>query len=207
LFSLPRIGMSGTSFDQSSGVFAVESPFSEMTTTKPVPPEVSIIIPARNEEASLASCVESLLVQSDVVFEIIVVNDHSTDRSREIASSFRNVKVVDAPPLPPGWTGKNNAIIAGAAEARGEWLLFTDADTVHLPGSLVRALDEAKTGEAALLSYSPEQVVSGFWEKAVMPVIFAELAAHYDVPRYSIQGWIRRVRATSPPRRRRTRSS
>ena len=151
-----------------------------MTTTPPVPPEVSIIIPARNEEASLASCLESLVSQADVVFEIIVVNDHSTDRTREIASSFPNVKVMKAPPLPPGWTGKNSALIAGAAEAMGEWFLFTDADTVHLPGSLAGALKEAKAGQAALLSYSPEQLVSGFLERAVMPVIFAELAAHYQ---------------------------
>ncbi len=63
--------------------------------------------------------------------------------------------------------------------ARGEWLLFTDADTVHRPGSLARAVEEAKQHGAALLSYSPEQEVHGFWEKAVMPVIFAELAATY----------------------------
>ena len=63
--------------------------------------------------------------------------------------------------------------------ARGEWLLFTDADTVHKPGSLTRAVAEARKHGAALLSYSPEQEVRGFWEKAVMPVIFAELAATY----------------------------
>src|SRR5579864_182200 len=150
-----------------------------MTTTQPGQPEVSIIIPARNEEASLGSCLESLVAQNGVALEIIVVNDHSTDRTREIANSFPNVKVMDAPPLPPGWTGKNNAAMTGAAQATGEWLLFTDADTVHLPGSLARALNEAKAGRAALLSCSPEQVVSGFWERAVMPLIFAELAAHY----------------------------
>ena len=68
----------------------------------------------------------------------------------------------------------------GARVARGEWLLFTDADTVHRPGSLARAVAEANTRGAALLSYSPEQEVQGFWEKAVMPVIFAELAATYS---------------------------
>jgi glycosyltransferase involved in cell wall biosynthesis len=81
--------------------------------------------------------------------------------------------------LPRGWTGKNNAVTAGAREARGEWLLFTDADTVHLPGSLARSLDEARCKGAALLSYSPRQIVTGFWERAVMPVIFAELASKY----------------------------
>jgi hypothetical protein len=67
----------------------------------------------------------------------------------------------------------------GAGAAGGEWLLFTDADTVHRAGSLAQALKEAKQRGAALLSYSPEQEVHGFWEKAAMPVIFAELASTY----------------------------
>jgi GT2 family glycosyltransferase len=87
--------------------------------------------------------------------------------------------VISAPPLPDGWTGKNNAVSAGTKIAKGKWLLFTDADTVHKPGSLARAVAEAEQHGAALLSYSPEQEVHSFWEKAVMPVIFAELAATY----------------------------
>src|SRR5262249_28701817 len=78
--------------------------------------------------------------------------------------------------LPAGWTGKNNAVVAGAGVGRGEWLLFTDADTVHLPGSLARAVAEAKEHGADMLSYSPEQITKTFWEMAVMPVVFAELA-------------------------------
>jgi glycosyltransferase involved in cell wall biosynthesis len=142
-------------------------------------PEVSIIVPARNEEASLANCLESLTAQTVVAFEIIVVDDGSTDRTREIAQSFAKVRVISAGPLPDGWTGKNKAVIAGAKEARAQWLLFTDADTVHLPGSLARALEEAKREGADLLSYSPEQVVCAFAERAVMPVVFAELASQY----------------------------
>ena len=142
-------------------------------------PEVSIIIPARNEEASLAACLESLLPQVGVAFEIIVVDDHSTDRTRDIVASFAPVRAVTAPALPDGWTGKNNALVAGVNHARGAWLLFTDADTVHRPGSLARSLEEVRREGAALLSYSPEQEVHGFWEKALMPVIFAELARTY----------------------------
>jgi glycosyltransferase involved in cell wall biosynthesis len=142
-------------------------------------PEVSIIVPARNEEASLGNCLPSLTAQSGVAFEIIVVDDGSTDRTREIAQSFAEVRVISPEPLPDGWTGKNNAVIAGAREARAKWLLFTDADTVHMPGSLARALAEAKREGADLLSYSPEQVAVTFAERAVMPVIFAELAAQY----------------------------
>jgi hypothetical protein len=140
---------------------------------------VSVIVPARNEEACLGTCLESLVAQTDVSFEIIVVDDGSTDHTREIARSFPGVRVVDPGPSPPGWSGKNNALVAGANQARGVWLLFTDADTVHLAGSLARSLTEAQVHGAALLSYSPEQEVHGFWEKAVMPVIFAELASTY----------------------------
>jgi glycosyltransferase involved in cell wall biosynthesis len=169
-----------------------------MTATDTVPgrPTVSVIVPARNEEACLGTCLQSLVVQNDVAqndiaksdaprhiiaFEIIVVDDQSTDRTREIALSFprAQVRVIEAGPLPAGWTGKNNAVTAGSRAARGEWLLFTDADTIHQPGSLPRSLEEAKRQGAAMLSYSPEQIVESFWEKAVMPVIFAELASSF----------------------------
>jgi glycosyltransferase involved in cell wall biosynthesis len=148
-------------------------------TDRSLPAEVSMIVPARNEQASLGDCLASLTAQTGVAFEIIVVDDGSADRTREIAQSFAKVRVISAAPLPDGWTGKNNAVIAGAKEARAQWLLFTDADTVHLPGSLARALDEAKREGADLLSYSPEQVAVTFAERAVMPVVFEELAAKY----------------------------
>jgi hypothetical protein len=149
----------------------------------PVPalerPVVSIIVPARNEEASLSACLQSLVFQAGVPSEIIVVDDGSTDRTRAIAQAFPKVRMIEATPLPPGWTGKNNAVAAGARAAKGKWLLFTDADTAHKPGSLARAIAEAEHHHADLLSYSPEQEVHGFWERAVMPVIFAELARKY----------------------------
>src|SRR5271154_5576481 len=122
-------------------------------------PEVSVIVPARNEEANLADCLESLTTQVGVAFEIIVVDDNSTDRTREIALRHSGVRVTSPEPLPPGWTGKNNAVVTGAEAARADWLLFTDADTIHQPGSLASALAEAKKEQADLLSYSPEQVV------------------------------------------------
>jgi glycosyltransferase involved in cell wall biosynthesis len=142
-------------------------------------PVVSVIVPARNEEVSLGACLESLVAQTGVSFEIIVVDDGSTDQTGEIARSFSGVRVVHPGPLPSGWSGKNNALVAGAKDARGQWLLFTDADTVHHAGSLSRSLAEAQQQKAALLSYSPEQEVHGLWEKAVMPVIFAELASTF----------------------------
>jgi len=151
-----------------------------MLSCKPCSPvTISVIVPARNEEASLGACLHSLVSQEGVSFEVIVVNDGSTDRTREIAGEFASVSIVDAPVLPHGHTGKNNALVAGAAHAAGEWFLFTDADTVHTPGSLARSLQEAQRRGVTLLSYSPKQEVEGFLERAVMPVIFAELAATY----------------------------
>jgi len=157
-----------------------------VTTDTLIPqPQISVIVPARNEEASLADCLQSLVSQTGVPFEIIVVDDHSTDRTREIAESFPTVKVIEAGPLPEGWTGKNNAVTAGAKAAQGEWLLFTDADTIHLPGSLAAALKEARDNSAELLSYSPEQIAVTFWEMATLPVVFAELARPYSPSKVS----------------------
>jgi glycosyltransferase involved in cell wall biosynthesis len=143
------------------------------------PVQVSVIVPARNEEACLGTCLQSLVAQEGVQFEVMVVDDGSRDRTSEIARSFAGVKVIQAGPLPAGWAGKNNAMAAGAKVAKGKWLLFTDADTFHKPASLARAVGEAEAHGAALLSYSPEQEVHGLLEKAVMPVIFAELAAAF----------------------------
>jgi glycosyltransferase involved in cell wall biosynthesis len=146
---------------------------------------VSVIIPARNEEINLRACLESVTSQAGIRLEIIVVDDHSSDRTAEIAGSFAGVRVLEAPELPAGWTGKNNAVAAGAAVATGEWLLLTDADTIHLPGSVAASVEEARREKADLLSYSPEQVVETFWEKAVMPVIFAELGGTFGAEEIS----------------------
>jgi cellulose synthase/poly-beta-1,6-N-acetylglucosamine synthase-like glycosyltransferase len=107
-----------------------------------------------------------------------VVDDFSADRTAEIARGFP-VHVIKADPLPPGWSGKCNACWTGAKRAQGKWLLFTDADTRHSPMSVASGLQEAEMHGAALLSYSPKQEVQSFAERALMPVIFAELAATF----------------------------
>jgi glycosyltransferase involved in cell wall biosynthesis len=163
---------------------------------------LSVVVPARNEEASLGECLESLVGQSEpgfalgVQWELIVVDDDSTDRTRGIAEAISDevgaggshlatggVVVMEAPALDlsdrGGFTGKTNACWAGAQRAKGAWLLFTDADTVHEPGDLSRAMHEAEKYKAALLSYSPRQIVTGFWQRAVMPLVFSELASVY----------------------------
>jgi cellulose synthase/poly-beta-1,6-N-acetylglucosamine synthase-like glycosyltransferase len=152
---------------------------------------LSVIVPARNEEDCLGECLQSLVVQEEPAWtlgadwEIILVNDQSTDRTREIAASFTGVTVMDAPRLEKGWTGKANACWAGAAAARGRWLLFTDADTVHEPGRLRLAIIEAERHEAGMLSYSPRQIVQGLAQRALMPLVFADLAATYTPAKVS----------------------
>ena len=147
--------------------------------TTPDSIDVSVMIPARNEEANLQRCLQSLVAQTAPLFELIVVDDHSTDRTRSIAQSFPTVRVLEADPLPDGWSGKSNACWTGAKLAKGKWLLFTDADTRHAVNSIAQGFREAESNHAALLSYSPTQEVHGFWERALMPVIFAELAKTY----------------------------
>src|SRR5208337_704115 len=141
-------------------------------------PDISVIVPARNEEACLADCLRTLVGQTGPTYEIIVVDDHSTDRTRAIAESFA-VQVVAADALPAGCSGKCNAAWSGARVAKGKWLLFTDADTKHAADSIARGWQEAQEHTADLLSYSPKQEVHTVAERALMPVIFAELATTF----------------------------
>jgi glycosyltransferase involved in cell wall biosynthesis len=147
---------------------------------------VSAIIPARNEEASIARAVESVAAQPEVG-EIIVVDDQSTDRTGEIladlAARIPKLRVLATDALPPGWTGKNYALSIGAGAAQGDWLLFTDADTYHLPGSARRALADANEHRAVLVSYSPEQEMGTFGERALIPFVFWRLSKKYPFHR------------------------
>jgi len=153
--------------------------------------ELTVIVPARNEEECLAGCLQSLVSQSEEHFklgrdwELLVVDDHSADRTAEIARSFAGVTILEAGKLEEGWTGKNNAIWTAARRARGRWLLFTDADTIHEPGNLHRALHEADRHKVGLLSYSPRQMVSGIWQRSLMPLIYCELALAYPPAKVS----------------------
>ena len=144
---------------------------------------VDVIIPARNEEDCLGRCLESLVTRQGISFQITVVDDGSTDRTRAIAGSFPGVRVLSAGELKPGMTGKVNALVTGAAGSTAEWLLFTDADTFHYPESLAASLQEAEGRNVDLLSYSPEQETRSWWERAVMPVVFSELVRTYPLDR------------------------
>jgi glycosyltransferase involved in cell wall biosynthesis len=141
---------------------------------------VDIIIPARNEEDCLGRCLQSLVAQQGISFQITVVDDGSTDRTRAIAESFPGVRVLAAGELKPGMTGKVNALVTGATGSSAEWLLFTDADTFHYPGSLAASVREAEDHKVDLFSYSPEQETASWWELAVMPLVFADLVRTYS---------------------------
>jgi glycosyltransferase involved in cell wall biosynthesis len=144
---------------------------------------VDIVIPARNEEDCLGRCLQSLVAQQGISFQITVVDDGSADRTRAIAESFPAVRVLSATEPKPGVMGKCNALISGAAHSNAKWLLFTDADTVHYPESLAASVQEAEQRNVDLLSYSPEQEATTWWELAVMPVVFAELTRTYPTER------------------------
>jgi glycosyltransferase involved in cell wall biosynthesis len=153
--------------------------------------ELTVIVPARNEEDCLAACLQSLVAQSEDLFELgkdwelIVIDDHSTDRTLEIARSFAGVTVLEAGKLEHRWTGKANAIWTAAKRARGRWLLFTDADTIHEPGNLHRAMHEAAKHQVGMLSYSPRQIVSGLAQCSLMPLVFCELSLAYPPAKVS----------------------
>jgi glycosyltransferase involved in cell wall biosynthesis len=158
------------------------------------PVRVSAIVPARNEEAVIAACVESLAAQPEIA-EVYVVSDQSTDRTgplvKELAEQHPKVHLLELKELPYGWVGKNNAAWRGASEAKGEWLLFTDADGIHEKNSAKRALEIAEQENAVLVSFSPEQVMKKWFEKALIPYIYCRLGSRFpyvDVndPRKSI---------------------
>jgi glycosyltransferase involved in cell wall biosynthesis len=145
-------------------------------------PAVSAIVPARNEEATIARAVASLAAQPEIA-EIIVVNDESTDHTAAVLEQLLarepKLRVLAGGPLPAGWIGKNHACWEGAQQATGGWLLFTDADAVHLPGSTARALADAEAAGASLVSYSPEQEMHTWWERALIPFVYCRLAHLY----------------------------
>lgn len=143
---------------------------------------VSSIIPARNEAANIERAVRSLALQPEIV-EIIVVDDGSTDATPAILERLKpeisRLCAIEAGDPPQGRIGKAHAVAAGAREASGNWLLFTDADTEHRPGSLAQVLERARRERADLVSLSPGQQTIHWWEKAVIPFVYTELARRF----------------------------
>ena len=136
-------------------------------------PFVSILVPARNEEKSIAACVQPLLEQDYLDYEVIILDDNSEDRTAELLNSFEDPRLrwIKGKPLPHGWAGKNWACHQLYQIAKGDYFIFTDADTVHKPEALscvVAAVQHAKAGFA---SFMPRQLVDTAAEKLIVPVI------------------------------------
>jgi glycosyltransferase involved in cell wall biosynthesis len=151
-------------------VLSAESP----TYNRPEAPLVSAIIPAKDEEANLAECLLSVSRQTYPNLEIFVVDDRSVDRTGEIARGIAaadpRIRVLGIDHLPSGWTGKTHALHHAFSFARGQWLLFLDADTLHAPASLSIMMEFARAHQAALVSLLPELRCETFWEQVVQPL-------------------------------------
>jgi len=148
-----------------------------------IPGSVTAIVPARNEEAVIATCIESLGCQSEIS-EILVVDDQSMDGTadvvRKLMKKFPQLRLVESGSLPEGWVGKNHALWVGVQKARGEWLVFTDADAVHQNNSVARALQIAREYDAVLVSFSPQQIAEQWYEKALIPYVYLRLAKRFS---------------------------
>ena len=150
-------------------------------------PLVSVIVPARNEAENIASCVGSLTAQAYPAFEVIVVDDGSEDGTGELArrlprGAASRLHVVEGEPLQAGWLGKPWACWQGFGAARGELLLFTDADTVHRPELLGRAVAGLREEQADLLTLVGTQLMETPWERLVQPQIFFMM--YFRFPRF-----------------------
>ena len=138
-------------------------------------PLVSVIVPARDEERGIRAGVESLAGQEYPNFEVIVVDDESSDRTADEAAvaSTERVSIVAGKPVPPGWVGKSWACHQGFERARGAWLLFTDADVRHAPDTLGRALGLAERTGSAGVTVLPVLETEGLVEQAIQPAAAA----------------------------------
>ena len=138
-------------------------------------PSVSILLPVRNEEHNVEPCLRSLLAQEYADFEVLVLDDQSTDGTGAILAALcaedQRLQVLGGEPLPAGWLGKHWACSQLAQGAAGELLLFTDADTRHHCHALRDAVAALVAEGADLVSALPQQVVVSWAERLVVPII------------------------------------
>jgi len=140
------------------------------------PPLVSILVPARNESENIENCISSLAEQDYANYELIVLDDNSEDdtlfKLKKLQEKYPKLQFFSGESPPHGWTGKNFACHTLSQYAKGEWLLFTDADTVHKKYSISRALHSAIREKAKLLSIIPDIVMETIPERIFVPIIY-----------------------------------
>lgn len=144
------------------------------------PSTLSILVPARNEEDGIKACVRSLIEQSYGPLEVLVLDDNSSDATGAIVQCMIDelpltqegrLRLLRGGALPPGWIGKNFACYQLAQQAQGDYLLFTDADTVHTPGTARAVIDCMHAFGVKLLTAQPEHVVGSMGERLVVPLL------------------------------------
>lgn len=137
------------------------------------PRRVDVIVPARNEEQDLRAAIESIQQQRSISLRIVIINDHSTDRTGAIAKSLMEsddrVSVINDPTLRDGWFGKANAMKHGFVATNQSLVIFTDADVIHHPDCFATAIDEMERRKDDLLSLFPAVELKSFWENVLVP--------------------------------------
>jgi len=149
-------------------------------------PFISVLIPARNEEKVIKQCIESLINQQYPTYEIIVLDDNSTDETLNILESLclkypEKLKVVQGKPLPKDWKGKNYACHQLSTLAKGEYLIFTDADTIHESSCLLTATEIIIKEDIDLLSLVPNQIMNTYVEKIIIPMMLTLYTAYISI--------------------------
>jgi chlorobactene glucosyltransferase len=156
---------------------------------KPAPPPIgapliSFCVPARNEERNIRACVENLLAQDYPNFEVIVLDDRSTDGTYaillQLAAKDDRLRVIQGSDLPTGWAGKPHALYQASAASRGDWLCFVDADTFLSPTSLSSCYAKAIDTQADMFTIMTFQIMGSFWEKTVMPLVMTALSVGFS---------------------------
>jgi chlorobactene glucosyltransferase len=147
-------------------------------------PLISVIVPARNEERNIRRCMDALLTQTYPNFEIIILDDLSTDATPQILTELADrdprLKIFRGGELPDGWAGKPHALFQAAQQARGEWLCFVDSDTFAVPEALASVHAEAVRQSADLFTIMTRQELGSFWEKVVLPLVFTALSVGFS---------------------------
>ncbi|WP_170126213.1 glycosyltransferase [Paraliobacillus ryukyuensis] len=149
------------------------------------PIRLSVLIPARDEEANIEACLSSVIQQTQQPYEIIVLNDHSTDNTKKLirglANKHQSIRLVEGKSLPKGWTGKSYACQQLADHASGDWFLFVDADARLEPKAIEQMNPILAKQGAGIVSGFPRQIVGSWLEKLVVPMMMFVILCHLPI--------------------------